>query len=138
MLTVEADLRRALERDELLVHYQPVVELESGSTVAVEALLRWQHPKGGLVLPASFVDVAEQRGLIGEIGAWVLHTACTQAAAWHQRFGDQAPVLAVNVSSRQLGDHCLDRQANCMSRQVRAALDAVRPPPTCGGSRSTN
>lgn len=128
-LTVEADLRRAVERDELLVHYQPLIELETGRIVAVEALLRWQHPERGLVLPGTFVDIAEERGLIGDVGRWVLHAACAQAAAWQQRFDGQAPDLAVNVSSRQLGDHCLDRQANCLSRHLIAVLEDVRLPP---------
>jgi diguanylate cyclase (GGDEF)-like protein/PAS domain S-box-containing protein len=107
VLTVEGELRRAIQRDELLVYYQPMVDLHSGRLVAVEALLRWQHPQHGLLLPEAFLDVAEQRNLIGEIGAWVLTTACTQAAEWVTGYGTTAPALAVNVSSRQLGNRGL-------------------------------
>lgn len=122
VLTVEAGLRRALERQELSVYYQPIIDLQTGAIVVAEALLRWQHPDHGLTLPGDFIDVAEQRGLIREIGTWVLHTACAQAAIWHQLYGVAAPSLAVNVSSRQL-----DNQS--MSKQVREALDAHLLPP---------
>jgi diguanylate cyclase (GGDEF)-like protein/PAS domain S-box-containing protein len=115
-LTVEAELRRAVERREFLLHYQPVIDLPTGRIVAVEALLRWQHPRRGLVLPEEFIDVAEHRGPITELGAWVLHTACAQASAWYRRFGDAAPCLAVNVSTRQLG-------GQGMTKHVDDALD---------------
>jgi len=118
VLTVEAELRRALANSELDLHYQPVVHLQSEAIVSVEALLRWQHPERGLVLPGEFIDVAEQRGLIREIGEWVLRRACTQAAAWRERFGDGAPWVAVNVSARQLGNAGL-------TTTVREALDSA-------------
>jgi EAL domain-containing protein (putative c-di-GMP-specific phosphodiesterase class I) len=105
VLTVEAELRRALERNELRVHYQPLVDLATEAIVAVEALVRWQHPHRGLVLPGDFVDVAEQRGLIQGMGRWILQTACEQAATWYHHYGGRAPRIAVNVSSRQLGNH---------------------------------
>jgi diguanylate cyclase (GGDEF)-like protein/PAS domain S-box-containing protein len=104
VLAVEGELRRALERRELRVYYQPLIDLATETIVAVEALLRWQHPDRGLLLPADFVDVAEQRGLIGDIGTWVLRTACDQVTIWRRQYGPTAPGLAVNVSSRQL-DH---------------------------------
>lgn len=104
VLTVQSQLRHALENQELQVHYQPVIELRTGAIAAIEALLRWQHPQRGLILPKDFLDIAEQRGLIHEIGDWVLRTACAQAATWYQRHGDTTPTLAVNISSRQL-DH---------------------------------
>lgn len=104
VLVIEGELHKALERRELRVFYQPLIDLATETIVAVEALLRWQHPDRGLILPADFIDVAEQRGLIGLIGTWVLQTACDQATIWHQRYGATAPSLAVNVSSRQL-DH---------------------------------
>ena len=107
VLTVEGDLRRAIQRDELVLHYQPIIDLRTGSVAAVEALLRWQHPEHGLLLPGEFLDVAEQRGLITDIGSWVLKAACTQAAGWTDRYGTAAPVVAVNVSSRQLGNYGL-------------------------------
>jgi diguanylate cyclase (GGDEF)-like protein/PAS domain S-box-containing protein len=116
VLTVEAELRGALERQEFCLRYQPVVDLRSGRVVAVEALLRWQHPERGLVLPGDFLGVAEQRGLIGDIGTWVLQTACSVAAGWHRRFGHAAPHLAVNVSSRQLGSESLARDVRAVLR----------------------
>lgn len=117
ILTVEAELRHALERQELLVYYQPLVDLPTGRITSVEALLRWRRPRQGLVPPEEFVDVAEQRGLITEIGDWALHTACAQAATWYHRYGDSAPRLAVNISSQQLGGQGI-------VEQVQKALDA--------------
>ena len=98
---IEADLRLALKRDELRVHYQPIIDLESGETVAVEALVRWQHPQQGLCGPGEFIEVAEESGLIVELGNWVLAQACAQVAAW-QRSLDRDLGLNVNVSPRQL------------------------------------
>jgi diguanylate cyclase (GGDEF)-like protein/PAS domain S-box-containing protein len=101
-LSVENDLRRALEREQLRVVYQPIVSLRDSSIVAVEALLRWEHPTRGLVLPADFITVAEESGLIEPIGRWVLETACTQAAAWHSLRPDSRPLgICVNLSVRQ-------------------------------------
>ena len=103
MLSVETELREAMQTDQLRVHYQPTIDLRTMRIVGVEALLRWQHPQRGLLPPKELIEVAERRGLIGEIGSWVLQTACRQAVAWHRQFGDEAPWVAVNVSSRQLG-----------------------------------
>ena len=99
-LQVEGELRLALTRDELRVHYQPLVRLEDGAIVGCEALVRWQHPDRGLLGPAEFIRLAEDNGLIVPIGAWVLEQACRQAAAW-RRDGIDITV-SVNVSARQL------------------------------------
>jgi diguanylate cyclase (GGDEF)-like protein/PAS domain S-box-containing protein len=102
-LRVENDLRRAVEREEFSLFYQPVVSLRTHAVVALEALIRWRHPERGLVSPAEFVPVAEQNGLIEPIGRWVLHSACRQAAAWHSARPDARPVeIAVNLSAVQL------------------------------------
>ncbi|HET9656838.1 MAG TPA: EAL domain-containing protein [Kineosporiaceae bacterium] len=122
VLTVEAGLRQALQRREFSLYYQPIVHLEDGAIVATEALLRWRHPEHGLTLPEHFIDVAEQRGLIGEIGTWALHTACAQAVDWRRHHGEAAPGVAVNVSSRQLNDLNL-------TRQIHDLLDRTRLPP---------
>jgi diguanylate cyclase (GGDEF)-like protein/PAS domain S-box-containing protein len=102
-LSLENDLRRAIDRDELRVAYQPIVSLGDGAIVAVEALLRWEHPKRGLLEPAKFIPIAEQSGLIEPIGRWVLDTACAQAAHWRAERPDSRPLrLSVNLSVRQL------------------------------------
>ena len=104
-VALEVDLRRALERGELALHYQPVVELASGRVATVEALLRWEHPARGSVTPAAFVPVAEETGLIVPLGRWVLTEACRQLRQWQLCApGGHAPTMSVNVSSRQLLD----------------------------------
>ncbi len=107
-LSIENDLRRAIERHELHLVYQPIVSLRDESIVAVEALLRWQHPERGLISPADFIPVAEESGLIEPIGRWVLDTACAQGALWHEAFPDSRPIrISVNVSVRQFTQRAL-------------------------------
>jgi predicted signal transduction protein with EAL and GGDEF domain len=100
-LTLENSLRRALEREEFEVHYQPIVDARSGAPVAAEALVRWRHPDLGLLLPAEFIALAEENGLIVPLGEWVIRTACAQNLAW-QRMGLPPIRVMVNLSSRQL------------------------------------
>ena len=108
-LSLENDLRRALERDELRVEYQPIVSLQDGSITAVETLVRWQHPERGLVAPGDFIAVAEECGLIESIGRWVLEQACDQAAQWHAARPDARPLgISVNLSVRQLTQRDLE------------------------------
>jgi EAL domain-containing protein (putative c-di-GMP-specific phosphodiesterase class I) len=104
-----AELQHALEHDELRLHYQPLYHLRTGELVAVEALLRWQHPVRGLLLPYEFIDVAERHPLTTPIGDWVVRAALEQASAWLGRFGGSAPRVWVNVSSEQLGQRLLPR-----------------------------
>ena len=100
-LELESDLRRAIKHEEFRVCYQPEVLLEHGRIVAVEALVRWEHPERGLLLPGKFIPVAEETGLIVPIGQWVLETACQQARAWQQRYPADPPlVMCVNLSPR--------------------------------------
>ena len=102
-LSLEQGLRKAVERNELVLHYQPIVEIESGRIVGAEALVRWQHPKLGLVPPDRFIPLAEDTGLIGSVGEWVMMTACAQARAWTER-GYAAIELSINISARQFRD----------------------------------
>ncbi|HEV3226603.1 MAG TPA: EAL domain-containing protein [Acidimicrobiales bacterium] len=103
-LEMEGQLRVAIERDELRLHYQPLVALASNEVVGYEALLRWQHPTRGLVPPMEFVPTAEDTGLIIPIGTWVLSEACAAAMQWQPRDGGQPLDLSVNLSARQLFD----------------------------------
>ena len=102
-LTLETELRRALERGQLALHYQPVVMLQTGRIAAVEALLRWTHPERGSISPGEFIPVAEKSGLIIDIGAWVLTEACRQLREWTTTHGERAPdAVCVNLSVKQL------------------------------------
>jgi diguanylate cyclase (GGDEF)-like protein len=104
-MQTENDLRRAIQREEFELHYQPVVRLRDGSIVAMEALLRWNHPDRGLLGPLAFIPVAEESRLIVPIGRWVIEQACRRAAIWQQLKPDDAPVsVAVNLSARQIAD----------------------------------
>jgi diguanylate cyclase (GGDEF)-like protein/PAS domain S-box-containing protein len=101
--SLESSLRRAFARDEFLLHYQPRVNLDTGEITGVEALIRWQHPDRGLVLPSEFVPIAEDSGLILQIGQWVLREACKQACAW--QYASMPPLpIAVNVSAVEFRD----------------------------------
>jgi diguanylate cyclase (GGDEF)-like protein len=112
------ELRRALERREFVLHYQPIVRLDDGQIVGVEALTRWNHPKRGMVPPAGFIPLAEQAGLIVAIDRWVTAEACRQGRVWQQRFPSDRPLgISVNLSARQLQDPDL-------LRDVGAAVEA--------------
>jgi len=103
-IDMENDLRRAIERGELRLHYQPLVDLTTDRIVGFEALVRWQHPVRGLVPPLSFIPLAEETGLILPLGRWVLETACRQAREWRDaRPGDPQLMMSVNLSARQFG-----------------------------------
>jgi diguanylate cyclase (GGDEF)-like protein len=110
---LEDDLRRSLSADQLDLHYQPIVDAHTGRTTAMEALLRWTHPKRGAITPAEFIPIAEERGLMPELGAWVLERACRDAARWptHVR-------LSVNVSPSQL---LYDEFTDVLERSLRTA-----------------
>lgn len=99
-LTLEGDMHQALQRGEFMLHYQPELDIENGKVVGIEALLRWQHPRQGLLAPGRFIPIAEEAGLIGTLGAWAIKAACTQLKAW-QDDGNPSLCLAVNVSPHQ-------------------------------------
>lgn len=114
-IQIEAEIRQALRNNEFILHYQPVFLLEGRKLVGFEALIRWQHPTRGLLLPAEFISVAEQSGLIISMDGWVLNTACLQAQEWN-KVGGQALKMAVNLSSLQLNNKNL-------VQKVRSALN---------------
>ena len=101
-LKLESDLRRAIDRQELLLHYQPIVSLTTGRITGFEALVRWQHPTRGRISPVEFIPVAEETGLIIPLGWWVLEEACTQLVSWQQQFQiDKRLTMSVNLSVKQ-------------------------------------
>ncbi|MBO9542736.1 EAL domain-containing protein [bacterium] len=111
---LEGALRKALERNELRLHYQPQFDIETGRIVGAEALVRWQHPERGLIPPGVFIPIAELTGLILPIGEWILQTACEQAAAW-QRAGHPAIRISVNLSARQFrGQNLAEMAGNAL------------------------
>ncbi|MBI1424196.1 MAG: EAL domain-containing protein [Gammaproteobacteria bacterium] len=127
-LRVESNLRRALEREELFLHYQPQVEIASGRIRGVEALLRWHDSHGRHILPGQFIPLAEETGLIVPIGEWVLHQACQQLKRWHNA-GYSDMTMSVNVASRQFKDprfaqlvlrslESLNIPANCLELEI--------------------
>lgn len=113
LLQLETDLRRAVEREEFFLHYQPIISLETGAISGFEALLRWQHPAHGLISPAEFIPVAEETGLILPIGHWALREACRQANAWQQQMPGYANLsISVNLSGKQFSQPLLVEQVN--------------------------
>jgi diguanylate cyclase (GGDEF)-like protein/PAS domain S-box-containing protein len=120
--TLSATMPAALERDEFYVDYQPLVRLEGGNVVGVEALVRWQHPEFGRLAPDRFIELAEETGLIVSLGRWVLRKACEQARRWLDEFGEAAPFVSVNLAVRQSRDPEL-------VRDVKRILDESALPP---------
>jgi EAL domain-containing protein (putative c-di-GMP-specific phosphodiesterase class I) len=119
-LSVENYLRLALRRHELLLHYQPRVRFDTGALVGLEALIRWQHPRRGLLMPDKFIEVAEDAGLIVPMGEWVLDTACQQIAAWQRTLPNLH--LSVNLSVGQVVDG--ERLYSAVARAIeRSAID---------------
>ena len=110
-LQLEAGMRQALQRDEFVLYYQPIVDIHSGRLLAAEALVRWQHPERGLITPEQFIPLAERSGLIVEIGEWVLNQACQQLVAW-QAVGLTDLVVSVNLSPVQFRRGDLDQQVH--------------------------
>ncbi len=121
---IETALRSALERNEFVLHYQPQVDLKTGKICGMEALLRWKHPELGMVAPSRFIGVAEETGLIVQIGAWVMRTACAQNRAW-QDAGLGKLRVAVNLSARQFGAPNLLADINTVLADTGLAPDCL-------------
>ena len=119
-LEIEHQLRRALAQNEFLLHYQPQVDLSNGNIAGVEALLRWHHPTRGLISAGEFIPIAEESGLIHEMGRWVYLQACQQLRQWQQQ-GIQRMRLAINISGHQLGDQRVTR--NIIQAAGQAGVD---------------
>lgn len=109
-LEIETDLRKAIEQGQLSLNYQPIISLITGRIESFEALLRWHHPKKGMIPPDTFIPIAEQTRLIVSIGQWVIREACHQAQAWHNMFPDRLLSIAVNLSSKQFSRNDLVQQ----------------------------
>jgi diguanylate cyclase (GGDEF)-like protein/PAS domain S-box-containing protein len=124
-LQLAADLQRAIEHEEFVVLYQPTVELSTGRIVGVEALVRWDHPERGLLLPEVFIPLAEETGLIQPLGRWVLEHACRQTQRWHaDHVGEPSLAVAVNLSAPQL------QQAGIVDEVMRAVRESRLDPRT--------
>jgi diguanylate cyclase (GGDEF)-like protein/PAS domain S-box-containing protein len=124
-VTLEADLKRAVERRELILHYQPVVDLETNALVGMEALVRWNHPERGLLLPGAFIPLAEETGLIVSIEQWVLHEACRQARRWQQSYPTEpSRHISINVSSVHI-------QQPTIVADIASVLQETGIDPTC-------
>jgi len=124
-LELEADLRRAIDRAEFILHYQPIIDLETSALVGMEALVRWIHPERGLIPPDAFIPLAEETGLIVPLGRWMLREACRQACEWRRRYPTEPPRrIAVNLSGLHL-------QHEGVVADVAAALEETGIDPAC-------
>lgn len=123
---IEADLRDAIERQELLLYYQPLVCLKTMKLAGFEALIRWQHPVKGMIPPGEFISVAEDTGLIIPIGQWVLEVACKQAQKWRMQFPQTLPFISVNLSGRQFSQQDLVQQIDRILTETQLERSALK------------
>jgi diguanylate cyclase (GGDEF)-like protein len=127
LLQMESDLRRAIERNEFVLHYQPIVALETGTISGFEALIRWQHPERGFVPPDDFIPIAEETGLIIPIGQWVLEEACRQIHEWQEQFTQYPPLqISVNLSSKQFVNSNLIDQIRRVLRETNVEPQSLK------------
>ncbi len=138
-LELETDLHLALEREQFRIHYQPVVELDSGRIVGVEALVRWEHPELGLIPPSEFLPIAEDAGLMSKVGLWIRLTACSQVAEWNRGLEQPQQIyVRINLSQREFyNPHLVDEtrsvlsqtglDSSCLRMEVTESLLAAEP-----------
>ena len=131
-LQIENDLRRAIDRQEFELHYQPIRDLRSGRLTGFEALIRWRHPERGLIPPSDFIPISEDTGLIVSIGQWVLREACRQTAAWHTMFPRNLIDVNVNLSGKQFA------QTDLLEQVVDALKDSGLPAKTSDSGNHRN
>ena len=123
-MELETELRQAAARGQLLLHYQPQLDLHTGQLVGLEALMRWRHPERGAISPAKFIPIAEDSGLIAPLGDWALQTACRQARSW-QEMGIEGAVVAVNLSARQFRDKRIVERIRDILQETGVAADRL-------------
>lgn len=131
-LNLEHDLRQALEKQEFVLHYQPIVHLETMTIQGFEALIRWQHPQRGLILPGEFIETAEEIGLLVSIGQWVLHRTCQQLVTWQAQFPTKSIRVSINLSVQQLQEQLLQQlgealteyslQGSCLTLEITESM----------------
>jgi diguanylate cyclase (GGDEF)-like protein/PAS domain S-box-containing protein len=127
LMEMENDLRRAIERQEFQLFYQPIVSLSSGRVAGFEALVRWQHPEKGFISPGEFIALAEETGLIIPLGHWVLNEACTQLRKWQVKFSHHLPLsVSVNLSSRQFTQPNLPEQIGAILESTRLSPNLLK------------
>jgi diguanylate cyclase (GGDEF)-like protein/PAS domain S-box-containing protein len=127
LLQLETDLRRALERQEFLVAYQPIMSLETGALRGFEALIRWHHPEHGLISPMDFIPIAEETGMIVQIGEWVLSEACQQMRRWQLIFPSDPPIfMSVNLSVKQFSQHDLIENVVAILEETKLAPTSLK------------
>lgn len=125
-LRLETDLRLAIERQEFVLYYQPIIQLKTDALLGFEALIRWQHPERGFISPTQFIGLAEETGLIRPIGLWVLRSACQQLAIWQQRPGCHSLTMSVNLSTEQLSQPDLIAQVQEILQETAIAPQALK------------
>jgi len=126
-LELENDMRRAIEREEFRVYYQPIVRLDTGRISGFEALVRWAHPEKGLVSPIEFIPLAEETGMIVPIGRWVLHNACAQLQSWRKDLGvNSHPTVSVNLSGKQFSEPDLCDQVENILKETELDPECLR------------
>jgi EAL domain-containing protein (putative c-di-GMP-specific phosphodiesterase class I) len=124
---MQADLRRAIENEELFVEYQPIVSLETFRVTGFEALARWKHKDQGLINPSQFIPVAEETGLIIQMGEWILRQACSQTRAWQDQYPTENPLtISVNLSGKQLAQPDLIEQVEKILRETNLDPSALK------------